>query len=342
MKRTAPLIALVFMAQNAAFGGVIGRGPYKVPAVAGLPSWLQPAPLPYVGIQDESPNAMTRMIVVSADENDALSQENASPFHKTLHETAKDLWKTNIINGAELAVIDYLGSGGEGSINSPFFVRGLEDDETSQDAKLSEWHKRRVEKSLAHLADGLRDLQEKHYNPDLLVFDQKFSEYQAGTLSVPGYALYLDSVIPVTTPQLQAFIAASLLESTMDFVEIDQQQSEFLSELILFLDKDGTDQVVRLNKLFKSGLISQVNYHNVILELAKEKQLTLSSYSELNNYVRYVRLCNNINDLALFDEIDAHEQKVQERLAASTSEREIAALAKAFYLMKKLVERRGA
>jgi hypothetical protein len=273
-----------------------------------------------------------------------FSRYDAYPFRQSLHEAAESFLKKNIINGAEFAVIGYLGNGGDGSINSPFVVSGVEEpsqyNANVEALRVSERLKQKAEKSLSELAQRLKTLKEKHYSPELFAFDQKFAAYEAGNLSVPGYALYLDSIVPARTTQLQNLISASLIEGSINMRLAEKERGAFLAAVMRSMSPKESEKLLQTSKLLRSGLLSHADYYRILKNAAQSKGVSLSAYPEMKLYTQYIDLCDRIDNEALFDELDELEQAVQDKLAQTLPQREITSLSKAYSLMKKLVERR--
>ncbi len=336
MKRFAALLALLLTCENAVFARVAGPV-FTTSKPVALPAWLSAAPISPTYSQRDSFIRPARTIVIVQDEQAQIPHIN--PFGRTLRETAESLLKKNIINNAEYTVIGYLSNGGAGSVNSPFMVSGY-DDENESGTRFSSRSLQSAERSLAELSERLQILKQTHYNDGLLGFDQRAASYDAGRLSVPGYALYLDSIVPAATPALQNFISAALIEGSLNLPRAENERAVFIAALSRTLDPQETERLARSGKLLRAGLVSHADYYRILKDIAAGKDAALGDYPELKLYVQYVELCARIDHDAVFDELDAQEEIVRAQLALTDDERQISALNKAYVLMKKLVERR--
>src|SRR5207249_4636670 len=86
--------------------------------------------------------------------------------------------------------------------------------------------------ALSDMKRALQDLKTKHYSPELIAFDAKLSAFEEGTLGVPDYAAYLDSVVPATGHNTQQLIQAAMLEGAINFDKVETERSEIIKKLV--------------------------------------------------------------------------------------------------------------
>jgi hypothetical protein len=200
--------------------------------------------------------------------------------------------------------------------------------------------KKNVGASLATLKKQLVRLKKNHYDAALLTYDKEFSSYQEGALEVAPYVLYLNSVITAETPVLNDFISAALIEGSIDFARVEQERGAMLTATLHRLSSEDMNALVKLSEQVKAGTLKQSGYYARLRSLAVDHGIELKTYPEFTLYMDYLSKSEAIDNVALFDEIDALERRVETKLAATPEQKEIVALTKAYYLMQKIVEKR--
>lgn len=259
--------------------------------------------------------------------------EYAALDQSILRPTAEGLARVSVLNGAELAAIGY------GATVDLMGIETAEDYQTHVKTILeARSHKDQAEKDLAQAMAQLALRKKKVLNSDLAQFDSSRTAYNNGTLSLPAYALYLDSIVSAQTSTLRNLIAASLLEGSIDFRKVETERAEMIR---LLAEKCSDQEIQRLTQfsvLFRSGQLTYTAYYNLIKSLAETHGVALQRYPEMNLYVQYVLKSEAIDHAQLFQDIKLLESQVSDTLGGTAEEKELLVQSRALGLAKKLVE----
>jgi hypothetical protein len=276
---------------------------------------------------------------------DDFSRTNSYPHRKVLRQAAQAMLKANILNGTEYAAFGYLGENAEGPVSLPFTVTGVEDwDEYKANVEAIRDAvplKDKVKSALSDLKRTLAGLKKKYYTPEMNQYDAKRTAFEQGTLGLPDYVLYLDSVLPAPGRNTRLLIEAALMEGSIDFAKVEMERSRMLEDLIRKLTEKETNTLLQVSLLFKSGEVSYTGYYNHIKNMAACHGLRLRQYPEMNLYIRYVLKSESIDHKGLFAELKLLEEAVFNKLCSNKihwneHERQIALLSEDYTLLTKL------
>ncbi|MCG3205569.1 MAG: hypothetical protein KCHDKBKB_02291 [Elusimicrobia bacterium] len=271
-----------------------------------------------------------------------FSPYNKIIYRKTLHDVAKAMLKVNIYNGVEFAAIGYVGDGKNGEVKLPLTVTGVENkDEYWANVKALRQAaplKPKAKKALALFKRTLTEMKANHYKSDMQMFDQKWQGYQEGTVTVPDYALYLDSIVPMFTPNLKQLLDAALLQNSINFDRVERERKKILEGLVSKISKEETNRLLEYSALFQAGQISSTGYYDHLRKVCGKHGIAFSQYPEMALYVEYVLKSESIDGYQLLKDMESLEAAVIEKLAATPEEKQVASLAKDYSLLEKLAQ----
>lgn len=174
-------------------------------------------------------------------------------------------------------------------------------------------------------------------NPLLASFQARVDSYQAGALPIGEYVKILAEEA-ATTPDVDVFLAAYDLESTIDFARVEQERASLLSELLTKLNKDETDDLLNTSIAYRVGSINHTDFYGYLKDLCAKNHVQLSRFKAMDSYVRYVLLTDGINPEKLFPAISRMEKENYAQLISTDAERDYVAKSKRLHLTSKLID----
>ncbi|OVE75434.1 hypothetical protein BVX98_07730 [bacterium F11] len=267
---------------------------------------------------------------------------NEFPFRKELRQAGEAFLKANILSGPEFAVIGFQGDGEEGPVSLPMKITGVED-QAEYDANVKALQdsvplKERAKSALNEFKRALVELKREKYGKSHFVYDTKLNDFEKGTLGVPDYVLYLDSIVPATGQNLRELISAALLEGSIDFKKVERERAAILNILVKKMTESEIKTLLQFSTLYRSGKLSYAAYYGHLKKLARRHGVDFKTYPEMGLYIQYVLKSEGIDPAGLFSEIREHEKRVQNKLFNSTGQKEIAYLTQDYHLLQKLSE----
>ncbi len=193
--------------------------------------------------------------------------------------------------------------------------------------------------ALSDLRRELVDLKRKHFDAALVRFDSKKDGYEQGTLSLPEYAVYLDSIVPATAPNLRNLIAAALMEGSLKFSKVESERKQLLTDLVPRLSDAELKGLLEASVQFRAGQLTYSAYYDFIKALSAGHGLPLTRFPEMNIYIQYVLKSESIDHRKLFVEVSQLEAAVQKQLASTEAQRALLSLIGDYHLLGKLVNR---
>lgn len=269
-----------------------------------------------------------------------FSRFNQFPYRKSLHMVAQAMLKANIINGIEYAAIGFMGDGTPKPVELPFRVTGVEDqtlyDQNVQALRESWPLKEKAAKALAVMKKELAELKKTHYTPELHEYDAKLSAYEEGTLSLPDYVLYLDSLTVATQPELKELIAAALLEGSIDFAQVEKERQAILQILIPKITQPESQRLMQMSALYQAGEVSYAAIYGYLKNLAERHGINFAKFPEMGLYIQYVLKSEGIDPQLVFEGLRNLQEKAGQNLFKTPAQAETLALTQQYFLRQKL------
>jgi signal transduction histidine kinase len=152
---------------------------------------------------------------------------------------------------------------------------------------------------------NLKELKSKLYPSSLLEFDQKVSEYKDNKSSLTEFIDYLykkhtDSFMKYKN--LKIVYKAINLEKHIDFNKVEKQRTSIIKNIEKSRTKDEVEVLVKNSLLYRMGQISALEYYSYLAKFMNLNDKKL--YPDFRHYVSNLKLHSNIDENALFDELD--------------------------------------
>ncbi|MBI2119639.1 MAG: hypothetical protein HYT97_08440 [Elusimicrobia bacterium] len=256
------------------------------------------------------------------------------PDPKISKEVAGHLLNESLISGAE-----YVGM----TSKSHSLFWGAEDDSLYlkhiRALKDSIPKEKEAKLALLRYQSLLNGQKSKYFNPKLKELDQKISQYHSGKLGLGNYikALVKDG-IPAHMGMVKTFVNALYFEDRLDYDKIESEQRKLTQALTEKLTKPELDNLLKASLSHRLGNISYGDFYQYLTELCKAYGIRISQWPEMDKYVRYVLMSDQIRAEELFQEIGELEQRKSDYYILNSNEQAIVEISKDLALMDKLIE----
>ncbi|NQU95900.1 MAG: GNAT family N-acetyltransferase, partial [Candidatus Omnitrophica bacterium] len=137
---------------------------------------------------------------------------------------------------------------------------------------------------------------------------------------------------------LPTLLRAIEIEKTINNKELNKERKELLDELAGILAKPELEILVKKSLAYKTGKISQNDFHKYAMELAGKKNFDLSKYPNLTAFTDYILSYENIDFMLLFREVEQIETHLRESLFRNDEEIALYNYTKAVRTTKKLFD----
>ncbi len=187
------------------------------------------------------------------------------------------------------------------------------------------------EKYYYNIKEILEKLKLKAYSKELLELDKKIYAYKTESMDFIPYISYISRLFLKYNFEKQEysdFIRLTRVlekEADIDFLEVDTQRSEYIDFLSDKLDKDSLSELLDKSLFFKTGKISALAFYSFIEDISrKEAVLGMEEdYADLARYIDYIKQYSQIDNIALFKEIEIIEKRLKHEFFTNDSQREI-------------------
>jgi hypothetical protein len=182
-----------------------------------------------------------------------------------------------------------------------------------------------------NIKEILEKLKFKAYSEELLELDKKINAYKAGNLDFISFISYINRLFSKYSFEKQGYPDFTRLtqvlekEADIDFLEVDSQRSEYIDFLSDKLDKDNLSELLDKSLFFKTGKISALMFYSFLEDVSrKEAVLGMEeNYADLYRYIDYIKQYSQIDNIALFKEIEIIEKRLKSKFFTNDSQREI-------------------
>ncbi len=267
-----------------------------------------------------------------------------SPFSgisdKAVREKISDHFvKEGLINGAEYF-----------AINSPNQVKlwGIEDEglyvrnlNVYRDAIK---HKKEADKYINELGQALTGLKRHIYSEELLKLDGVYSEFKEQEIELRDYLAYLFNKADERSIDIKAFPNLYLLnqaireERKIDFEKADKERTRLINRLENKLSRYDIEELLLKMVEFKEERITQDSFYRYLARKARLANISLEGSPELRKYIIYVSIYNSLDEITLYEEIEALEGKIQQSLCENETQLELYELSRNFALTKNILD----
>lgn len=181
----------------------------------------------------------------------------------------------------------------------------------------------------------LKQFKDKTYSDDLKELDSKIAAYKDETLDFSQYIAYLVSLMDKHAIDKSAYKNVTILsdvlkkEADIDFLQVDTERAAYMDKLNEQLKDTQLSELLDKSLYFKLGRISALDFYTYLQELSTHEGIApLTEYPQLAKYIEYIKEYATIENIRLFQEIEALETALKEKLFSSDMQRSIDTLSK--------------
>ncbi len=256
------------------------------------------------------------------------------PHQNSLRKVADYLLRENIIQGPMHALL---------TSRSTAVAVGV-DDEIAYRANVRAYREARTQaasaqRSLGQALEIYAQEKQQTFSPTLLALDNKISDYRRRKIGLGVYveALSRQNGKCRSAPNLNNFLEAYRLETSLDFARVESERQSLLTSLTPHLTPTETQMLTQAAIGFKSGSLSHADFYELLHRLCETKSFPLVRYPSLVRYFRYVAAADRIDGEKLFAELHELEQALLNKLARGPAEQRLLQEGERLYLTEKLL-----
>ena len=183
----------------------------------------------------------------------------------------------------------------------------------------------------SNLKEIIEAIKQKAYPRDLKELDEKISAYKNETLDFSEYIQYLNrkfnekGLESGKYPNFVTLVSVIQKESNIDFLEVDNQRSEFVDMLSQSIDKGSLSELLDKSLYFKTGKLTPLAFYSYLEDTAVKENISEfeKNYSQLALYISYISLYSQVDNITLFEEIESIESAIKEKLFTDDTQRRI-------------------
>ncbi|MFA6635993.1 MAG: hypothetical protein WCV56_02615, partial [Candidatus Omnitrophota bacterium] len=192
------------------------------------------------------------------------------------------------------------------------------------------------------LQRALNVLKERIFSDDLMTLTEHAYKHREGDVT---FAEHWDVVSDIAlrhgitiTPAdgLSDLLTTIELEKEIDFNRANRERNIVIDVLSRMLEKDALEELVQISVRFKTGRVSQGEFHRYLAAQAETAGLDPEEYGNLISFTRYVTIYEDMDILEIFGFMDDIERTVREKLFRNDEERELYHIDRALRIIEKL------
>ncbi|NQU73923.1 MAG: hypothetical protein HQ547_04360 [Candidatus Omnitrophica bacterium] len=189
------------------------------------------------------------------------------------------------------------------------------------------------------LSSVVAGLKIKLYSKDLKVLDAKMSGFKHGKVGLNDYVSYLSKAagtkkIDLSNYQNYKSLLDSIeLEKVIDFAAVDKERAEAIDGLSKKVGQDELNELLSKSVDFKSGKVTQTQYHVYLKDLLVKAKLDINQYPNLEKYVAYMISYDRIDSAGLFKELKLIEDDIAQAFIANDDQKRLVRIAKDLELL---------
>ena len=185
---------------------------------------------------------------------------------------------------------------------------------------------------------SLLERKKRLFSPVLFEFDQTRQKYHEKEIPFGVYVQTLAQRTPDLDLIVEQFIEALELESTLNFKQVELERNQTMAFLSTKLKQQEMSTLLTLSVAFKAGRLSNSDYYNHIKNVCEKKGFSLRLKPELDRYVHYILLSEQIKADILFKHVHQLEERVYHSLAKTNVEKNLIAESQYLRLVEKLLD----
>jgi hypothetical protein len=195
------------------------------------------------------------------------------------------------------------------------------------------------------------------FSPALLALDETVSGYRADSVSLGDYVGVLVEIVSrkennysrhsgmglagihaSSFRNVDKLTQALNTERSLDFKQVEAERSRLIEKLTNSLNTQEINELMAQSVAYRTGELRYGDFYAELRETCRKKGIRLSDYPAMDEYVRYVLLCDGIDAEKLLNEMASLEKAAYDALAATSEEKALAAQSRQAWLTSKLVD----
>jgi len=243
----------------------------------------------------------------------------------------------------------------EGTLNAAEFARikhpdkymlwGVEEPElylkNLEAYKATGRYRDQIQQALKQISFILNNIKVRVYTEELLQLDLKYAQYKNNNLDLKDYITSLIDGAKAHDVDIKGFPNIYLLqhvleeEAKIDFKQANRQRDVFIEAIRKSISYNQAEAMLKKTVEFRSGAISQKDYYEYLLGLARQTDVEVEDYPFLQKYIVYIAMYTSIDKSKMFNDLSGLEDALRAKMCVNDEQRELSGLSKDFVLLKK-------
>lgn len=178
----------------------------------------------------------------------------------------------------------------------------------------------------------------KYFPKEILELDNKQKDREAKIISLPEYVSYLQKLCPeINKPNIKKYLESMKLENEIDFSKVDEERTKLIEVLVQLVSKETLKTILLNSTKFKIGQINEKDFYEYLIQIGDNLRLDWLQYPMFYKYWEYVNKINCIDNIQLFSEIEAWEDKIKEDFLKEPVQKKLSEIDSDANLLKKLI-----
>ena len=205
-------------------------------------------------------------------------------------------------------------------------------------------NKLKIRVELKALSKIVSELERVAYSPELLDLSDKKLLHKNGEIKFTEYwdrfskVAFEKGVIYTGYKNLKKLADTVVLENEIDFKKAQKQRDVLIEELGRKLPKPELEKLVLQSLQFKQGKITPGSFHYYLSQASQGTGMDPAQYKDLILYAKYVVLYEDIDLIAIFEEVENFENDLRVKLFRNDDERAISKLAHCARILSQLLD----
>lgn len=243
----------------------------------------------------------------------------------------------------------------EGTLNAAEFARikhpdkymlwGVEEPElylkNLEAYKATGRYRDQIQQALKQISFILNNIKVRVYTEELLQLDLKYAQYKNNNLDLKDYITSLIDGAKTHDVDIKGFPNIYLLqhvleeEAKIDFKQANRQRDAFIEAIRKSISYNQAEAMLKKTVEFRSGAISQKDYYEYLLGLARQTDVEVEDYPFLQKYIVYIAMYTSIDKSKMFNDLSGLEDVLRAKMCVNDEQRELSGLSKDFVLLKR-------
>jgi riboflavin biosynthesis pyrimidine reductase len=182
------------------------------------------------------------------------------------------------------------------------------------------------------------------YNEELKAFEQVKTKYENKEITLADYVGHIKQTaerIEVKTqeyPHFEAFAKSAQLEKEIDFKQAEAERGIFIKELAKLLDEGEVKELIAQTQNFKAKKISPVEYYEFLKTKAENKIDLKQAYPQLDAYLAYTQLGNQVKPEDLIKETNELEKEIRKNIFVNNDEKNLSLISDSLGMLDRFLK----